>query len=127
MINEENVPVYANFKRRLYEKPTAFLAKQEMVKIIMIRGDKFKIEMTNGETGWIDQRWGRKMERDGELVEMSPLDIFGTLDNPIPIYILNMDDPDFQPIRIERSFLTEEFLENIVRTDFNGEKIIFAK
>jgi hypothetical protein len=123
-VKEDELAVYQDKKRKLYEKPIHFLKIGEKVKILEAYYTKVKIENDEGKIGWVDRKG---LERKGATaIAMEEVKVYGFLEHVEPIYILDFEDVGFKPIRVAKDFIYDPaFMKNINREDFEWENEIY--
>jgi hypothetical protein len=100
---KEDVGVYKNQVRELYEKPLFTVGKNDKLVILETSKQNYKIQKSTGESGWIEKRLVITTGRSRTFV-FDDADVIGYLDNPTPVYIIDADNPNADPIKLDRSF-----------------------
>ncbi len=103
--------LYAMELRKMNEAPMEKLNKGSMLQILVNKGDKYKVKTTGGKIGWIEKRLVGPPPKGTKFI-MGEQEIIGNLDDPQAIYILETQDPNFKPIKLNRSF-GDEMNENV--------------
>jgi hypothetical protein len=100
---ENNVGVYKNQIREVYEQPVFKVGPDDRLLIVDSKGDHYKIQSAEGQTGWIEKRLVVTIGKSKTFV-FDKAEVVGYLDNPTPVYILDSDDPNAERIYLDRSF-----------------------
>jgi tetratricopeptide (TPR) repeat protein len=99
-----SVGIYANETREPYEEAIVQARSGDILTIIEIRKNHYKVRTAYGLEGW-----ARKSElvkaraRDymrNRAFAFESAEVIGYLDNPAPLYIIDMDDPSGDPISL---------------------------
>jgi len=113
----DDVKVYQNKIRQLYEKPIYSAKQDEYMEVIESDKDMYKVQLSNGKTGWVEKRFvaplDKKTKKTANYV-FEDANVQGWLDNPQAVYILDMTDPNFKPIKLDKSF-ADQIEENVDR------------
>ncbi len=100
---ENNIGVYKNQIREVYEQPIFKVGPDDRLLIVDSKGDHYKIQNAEGQTGWIEKRLVVTIGKSKTFV-FDKAEVVGYLDNPTPVYILDSDDPNAERIYLDRSF-----------------------
>jgi hypothetical protein len=100
--NKDGVGVYKNEIRELYEKPLFTVGTSDRLSILDSKGNFHKVKV-NGQTGWVEKSNVQSTGRSRTFV-FDNAEVVGYLDNPTPVYIMDTDDPNADPINLDRSF-----------------------
>jgi hypothetical protein len=100
---EGNVGVYKNQIRQVYEQPILKVGTEDRLLILEAKGDHFKVQSVDGQTGWVEKRLVVSIGKSKTFV-FDNAEVVGYLDNPTPVYILDSDDPNAERIYLDRSF-----------------------
>jgi len=100
--NKDGVGVYKNEIRELYEKPLFTVGTSDRLSILDSKGNFHKIKST-GQVGWVEKSNVQATGRSRTFV-FDNAEVVGYLDNPTPVYIMDTDDPNADPINLDRSF-----------------------
>lgn len=100
---ENNVGVYKNQIRLVYEKPVFNVGADDRLLILDSKGDYYKVQNVDGQTGWVEKRLVVSIGKSKTFV-FDNAEVVGYLDNPTPVYILDSDDPNAERIYLDRSF-----------------------
>jgi hypothetical protein len=120
----DSVPVYKSDIRKLYEAPNCYLKKGDRVKVAGGTVEKDSIVLADGRTGWVEKN--RLTESNKYSMFLEELKIYGFLDNPEPVYILDFENGEYKPIRVSRDFIYDpELMKNINKENFEWENEIY--
>jgi hypothetical protein len=72
-----------------------------------------KVKLASGEIGWVDQKSVIASGKAKTFV-FDDAEVIGYLDNPTPVYIIDADNPNADPIKLDRSF-ADALRENVDR------------
>lgn len=101
--NSDGVGVYKNQIRQLYEQPVFTVGTSDRLQVLDTKGDFYKIKASNGEIGWVEKKVCVSTGKSKTFV-FDNAEVVGYLDNPTPVYIMDTDDPNADPINLDRSF-----------------------
>ena len=107
----DNIGVYQNEVRGLYETPIFTVNTSDRLIVLTDKGKDYKIQNSTGQVGWVEKRYVVATGRNKTFV-FDNADVVGYLYNPTPIYIIDADDQNTDPINLNRSF-KEEMKENV--------------
>jgi len=110
---KDGVGLYKNEVRQTYEKPIAKLSKADRLLVVQTSRYNYKVQHPDGKSGWVEKNEVVATGKSKTFV-FDGADVFGYLDNPTPVYIIDADDPDAAPISLERSF-KDALRENVDR------------
>jgi hypothetical protein len=100
-----NVGIYANQIREAYEQPVATIGTGDILQVLDAKGSSFKVRTSSGTEGWVQKSDVNKaQQRKDRSFAFEAAEVIGYLDNPTPVYIIDMDDPNADPITLDRSF-----------------------
>ena len=74
--------------------------------------NSYQVEFS-GKRGWVDKGSVVAVGKSKTFV-FDNADVIGYLDNPTPVYIIDADDPNANPITLDRSF-KDALRENVDR------------
>jgi hypothetical protein len=100
--NKDGVGIYKNEIRELYEKPLFTVGTSDRLSILDTKGNFYKVKV-NGQTGWVEKSNVQATGKSRTFV-FDNAEVVGYLDNPTPVYIMDTDDPNADPINLDRSF-----------------------
>ena len=110
---KDGVGIYKNEVREVYEKPIATVGLNDRLIILSSSKNNYKVKAPNGETGWIEKRLVVVTSKSKTFV-FDDAEVIGYLDNPTPVYIIDADNPNADPIKLDRSF-ADALRENVDR------------
>jgi len=108
---KDDVGVYKNDVREVYEKPLMNVSKNDRLSVIGQSKNNWKVQTGTGETGWIEKRLVATVGKSKTFV-FDDAEVIGYLDNPTPVYIIDADNPNADPIKLDRSF-ADALRENV--------------
>jgi hypothetical protein len=121
---EDSVPVYKSDVRMMAEAPGFYLKKGERVKIAGGSENNDSVTLSDGRTGWVDKK--KLAENSKNALYLEELKVYGFLDNPEPVYILDFENGTYKPIRVSRDFIYDpELMKNINKENFEWENEIY--
>jgi hypothetical protein len=141
-VTKEGAPVYRSQNPRRFERPSFYLNKKDLVRIIKKAKKTYYIQSKKGYKGWIKKKYLREIgedeyDEDGlkktqafeniplTTFDMEELEIVGFYDVPQAIYILDFEN-EMPLLIIDKSFIRDpNFMENIVRAEFELETELF--
>lgn len=100
---KDGVGVYKNQTREVYEEPVFKVGTTDRLTVVRKKGRHYKIKSPDGQEGWIEARLVVATGKSKTFV-FDNADVIGYLDNPTPVYIIDTDDPNADPINLDRSF-----------------------
>ncbi len=101
--NKDGVGVYKNEIRQLYEQPISTVGTSDRLQVLGTKGGFYKIKDASGQVGWIEKKEVATAGKSKTFV-FDNAEVVGYLDNPTPVYIMDTDDPNADPINLDRSF-----------------------
>ena len=110
MVPKKEARIFANEVREPYETPVFTATEKDVLTILEAKRNHFRVSTPSGITGWVERNALKDMPRTGGGSSASArmvfegADVIGYLDNPTPVYIIDMDDPNADPITLDRSF-----------------------
>jgi hypothetical protein len=110
---KDEVPVYKNEVSGVYEKPIATVGQSDRLTVIGSSKQKWKVKTPSGETGWVEKSVVTTVGKSKTFV-FDDAEVVGYLDNPTPVYIIDADNPNSDPIKLDRSF-ADALRENVDR------------
>ncbi|MBD3421016.1 MAG: hypothetical protein GF398_12925 [Chitinivibrionales bacterium] len=110
---KNDVGVYKNQKRELYEQPIMKVGTNARMQVLKSTRNHYRVKV-NGETGWVEKRMVAAAAKSSKTYLFEDAEVIGYLDNPTPVYIIDADDQDKDPIKLDRSF-AEALRENVDR------------
>ena len=100
---KDGTGVYKNRTRKVYEEPILTVGTTDRLVVVNKRGKFYQVRTPGGQTGWIEDRHVVTTGKSKTFV-FDNADVIGYLDNPTPVYIIDTDDPNADPINLDRSF-----------------------
>jgi hypothetical protein len=100
---QDGVGVYKNQTREVYEEPIFTVGTTDRLTLVKKKGRHYRIKSPDGQEGWIEARLVVATGKSKTFV-FDNADVIGYLDNPTPVYIIDTDDPNADPINLDRSF-----------------------
>jgi hypothetical protein len=116
---KEDVGVYKNEVREVYEKPAFTVGSNDRLLIMESGKQSYKIQKADGATGWVEKRLVVTTGKSKTFV-FDDAEVIGYLDNPTPVYIIDADNPNADPIKLDRSF-ADALRENVDRETIERE------
>ena len=116
---KEDVGVYKNEIREVYEKPIATVGQSDRLTVLGKGKQTWKVKTPSGEVGWVEQRSVAIVGKSKTFV-FDDAEVIGYLDNPTPIYIIDAGNPNSDPIKLDRSF-ADALRENVDRETVERE------
>ncbi|MCL2218310.1 MAG: hypothetical protein FWB94_00265 [Chitinispirillia bacterium] len=110
-----NTQIYANEVREAYESPIGSIGTNDVVTVLTVGRNHIKIRTNAGIEGFVEKRDLNKASAaaaKNRAFAFEAAEVIGYLDNPTPVYIIDMDDPNADPISLDRSF-KEALKENV--------------
>lgn len=108
---KEETGLYPNETRQVYEEPVQTVGPNDRLTIITTKNRHYKVKTSTGVEGWIEKRLVAATGKSKTFV-FDNAEVIGYLDNPTPVYIIDTDDPNADPISLDRSF-KEALRENV--------------
>ncbi|MDR0306395.1 MAG: hypothetical protein LBI42_06100 [Chitinispirillales bacterium] len=103
---KDGTSIYANEVREPYEQPVTRVGQNDMLTILETKRNHFRVRTQMGDEGFVEKKELRDPPKSSASQRMvfEGADVIGYLDNPTPVYIIDMDDPNADPITLDRSF-----------------------
>ena len=109
---KEGIGVYENEVRKLYEQPLVKVGSADRLLVLEETRNAYRVD-ANGTKGWVDKSQVVATGKSKTFV-FDNAEVVGYLDNPTPVYIIDADDPNANPITLDRSF-KDALRENVDR------------
>ena len=100
---KDGTGIYKSQTREVYEEPIATVGTTDRLTVLSKKGRHYQVKTPDGQTGWIEARLVVATGKSKTFV-FDNADVIGYLDNPTPVYIIDTDDPNADPINLNRSF-----------------------
>jgi hypothetical protein len=110
---KDEVGVFKNEVRELYEKPSFVVGTSDRLLVLETGKQSYKVQKGDGTTGWVEKRLVVTTGKSKSFV-FDDAEVIGYLDNPTPVYIIDADNPNADPIKLDRSF-ADALRENVDR------------
>jgi len=119
MVPKKEARIFANEIREPYETPLFTATDKDFLTILETKRNHFRVSTQSGITGWVERNQLKDPPRSSNSSASARMvfegaDVIGYLDNPTPVYIIDMDDPNADPITLDRSF-KDALRENVDR------------
>lgn len=99
---KNDVAIYANEVRKLNEEALFTAGVDDRLQVLATGHNAYKVKGANGQIGWVEKRL--VASTSGKKFTFDNAEVQGYLDNPTPVYIIDADNKDAQPIKLDRSF-----------------------
>jgi len=109
---KEGVKIYKSDTRQLYEEAMLTVGTSDRLQVLDSKRDMHKIKTSDGTIGWVEKKDVSVLSGKSKTFVFDNAEVVGYLDNPTPVYIIDTDDPNADPISLDRSF-KDALRENI--------------
>jgi len=124
VVTRDSLPVLKTPENSSPQKPIAYLVNGERLRLLGEKEGFYKVQLQDGTEGYSDKNFFKN--EDGQNLYLNELKIMGFLDNPNPVYIFDMSDDNYKPIRMSKDFMFErEFMANFNKESFEWENEIY--
>jgi hypothetical protein len=109
---QDNIGIYANEIRQVYEKALVTLPKAARLEVLETKKEYYKVSY-QGQVGYVEKRLVQAVAKGANRTyTFGDEEVLGSLDNPTPIYIMDAEGSDPDPIKLDRSF-SDALKENV--------------
>jgi hypothetical protein len=116
---KDGIGIFKNETRQLYEQPVTTVGPQDRLVVIENGRSCYKVKSPGGTVGWIEKSACVATGKSKTFI-FDNAEVIGYLDNPTPVYIMDADDPNADPINLDRSF-KDALRENVDRETIERE------
>ena len=109
--SKNSVPVYADRVHKGNELPVFKVGVPDRLAVIAESRGRYKIRTSDGKVGWVEKNRVKEVRANKQFV-FDNADVYGYLDDPTPVYIIDADNPGDVAINLKRSF-KDELRENV--------------
>ena len=99
---KSGVGVYQNETRSVNENALLKVGVDDRLQVLETRRSHYKVKTASGDVGWIEKRL--VVATSGKKFMFDDAEVIDYLDNPTPVYIIDADNKDATPIKLDRSF-----------------------
>jgi hypothetical protein len=99
---KNGVGLYQNEVRKLNEDAKMTVGIEDRLQVMSAGSNHYKVKTATGDVGWVEKRL--VAATSGKKFMFDDAEVIGYLDNPTPVYIIDADNKDAQPIKLDRSF-----------------------
>jgi hypothetical protein len=108
---QDGVGIYKNEVRQVYEQPVTTVGSSVRLEVLQAKKESYKVRFDNQE-GWVEKRLVAAVAKGAKSYTFDDAEVIGYLDNPTPVYILDANDQERDPIQLHRSF-ADALRENV--------------
>lgn len=118
---QNEVPVYANELKRLYEKPLFTVSSSQRLLVVELGKNSVKIQDSADNNGWIERRFV-SLSRKKAAMKFEPAVIEQWVDLKDPVSIIDGNDQMQTPLILHRSF-SEALRDNVDRETIDRQTV----
>jgi len=99
--------IYSNEIVEAYEAPIATAGPSDVLTILETKKNHYRVLTSSGYDGFVKKNELKKVNAKSaasKAMAFEAAEVMGYLDNPTPVYIVDIDDPNADPITIEPEF-----------------------
>ena len=100
---QNNVGIYKSMKPETADQPLFKVSTEDRLVLIEARGDFLRVQNVDGVSGWVEKKLMVAIGGNKSF-SFDKADVIGYIDNPTPVYIIDVDDPNAERITLDRSF-----------------------
>jgi len=100
---QNDVGIFKSETRELYEQPISKVNANDRLLVQQTTARHYKVQLPDGSSGWVEKRLVAATGKSKTFI-FDNAEVIGYLDNPTPVYIIDADDPNADPINLDRSF-----------------------
>ena len=101
---ENNVGIYKNKTHDASEQPLYRVGTEDRPFLVDQQGNMYRVSNVDGVEGWVEKKFMVLLGLPQKKLSFENADVIGYLDNPTPVYIIDIDDPNAERISLDRSF-----------------------
>ena len=105
---KEDLGVYKNEIHELYDKPVFTVGPEDRLLIIFESRHYYKVQTTDNKSGWVEKQFlVPAVKVRAKPLVFEDAQVIGYLDNPVLLYIIDANNVNADPIKLDRSFKYE--------------------
>jgi len=116
---QNNTGIYKSMKPEAADQPLFKVGTEDRLVLIEARGDFLRVQNVDGVSGWVEKKLMVAIGLNKSF-SFDKADVIGYLDNPTPVYIIDVDDPNAERISLDRSF-KESLKDNVDKITIERE------
>jgi hypothetical protein len=104
---KSDTKIYANEIIEAYESPIATAGPSDVLTIIETRRNHYRVRTPSGGDGFVKKSELTKVNAKSaasKSMAFERAEVMGYLDNPTPVYIVDIDDPNSDPLTLDPGF-----------------------